>query len=60
MWREVAKELDSRNIIKTEIDTEVDPSLSMIAEGVGELVFIDGIMDRMVYFDILENDLPRK
>lgn len=31
----------------------------MVAAGVGELFFIDGIMDRMVYLDILKNNLHK-
>ncbi|GFX14179.1 transposable element Tcb1 transposase [Trichonephila clavipes] len=31
----------------------------MFAGGVGELVFIDGIMDKMVYLEILKNNLQK-
>ncbi|GFY02585.1 transposable element Tcb2 transposase [Trichonephila clavipes] len=31
----------------------------MSAGGVGELVIIDGIMDKMVYFEILKNNLQK-
>ncbi|GFV98733.1 transposable element Tcb2 transposase [Trichonephila clavipes] len=41
---------------------EVDSVLvwgCMSAGGVGELVFIDGIMDKMVHLEILKNDLQK-
>ncbi|GFU56635.1 uncharacterized protein TNCV_3930321 [Trichonephila clavipes] len=49
VWRQVGKELDPKNTIKT---VKYGGGFILVwgymsAEGVGELVFIDGIMDKM-------------
>ncbi|GFY31304.1 transposable element Tcb2 transposase [Trichonephila clavipes] len=61
VWRQVGKELDPKNTIKM-VKYGGGSVLfwgCMSAGGVGELVFIDGIMDKMVYLEILKNNLQK-
>ncbi|GFU73195.1 transposable element Tcb2 transposase [Trichonephila clavipes] len=61
VWRQVGKELDPKNTIKT-VKYGGGSVLvwgCMSAGGVGELVFIDDIMDKMVYSEILKNNLEK-
>ncbi|GFX31428.1 transposable element Tcb2 transposase [Trichonephila clavipes] len=61
VWRQVGKELDPKNTIKT-VKYGGESVLvwgCMSAGGVGELVFIGGIMDKMVYLEILKNNLQK-
>ncbi|GFT40289.1 transposable element Tc1 transposase [Trichonephila clavipes] len=54
VWRQVGKELDPKNTIKAVKygGGSVPTWGCMSAGGVGELVFIDGIMDKMVCLEI--------
>ncbi|GFX65192.1 transposable element Tcb2 transposase [Trichonephila clavipes] len=61
VWRQVGEELDPKNTIKTVKNGSGSVLVwgCMSARGVGELVFIDGIMDKMVYLKILKNNLQK-
>ncbi|GFS80183.1 transposable element Tcb2 transposase [Trichonephila clavipes] len=61
VWRQVGKELDPKNAIKTVKygGGSVLVRECMSAGGVGELVFIDDIMDKMIYLEILKNNLQK-
>lgn len=59
--REVSKELDPRNTIKT---LKYGGGFVLVwncmaAGGIGELVFIDGIMHKLAYLATLRNNLQK-
>lgn len=59
VWRKPNSELEPQNMMGTVKHGGGSVLVwgCMAASGVGKLVFIDGIMDRFVYLDILKNNL---
>ena len=61
VWRRTNTELDPKNMVVTEKheDGSVMVWDCMASSGVGELVFIDGIIDKIAYKKIFEGNLKK-
>jgi Transposase len=61
VWRKVNTELQKENLVPTVKHGGSSQMVwgCMAASGVGNLVFIDGLMDKLVYMDILKQNLKQ-